>query len=180
MNGFTKRSERLVHQGAVVSFAAAEFTGPNGEVLHRDIIHHPGAVTICPLTDEGNVVLVRQFRAAMNDVVLELPAGKRDVPGEDLEDLARRELREEVGCVAEVLEPLIELAHSPGFCDEVNLLYLARGIRRVTREPIDIEEETMEIIEIPLAEAVEKVIVGEIFDATSVAALLLTWLRVRE
>ena len=87
--GFRKTSERMIHEGYIISLLEAEFEGPAGERITRDVIRHPGAVAVVAI-DGDEVVLVRQFRAALEAEMLEIPAGKLDVPGEPLEAAARR------------------------------------------------------------------------------------------
>ena len=89
-HGFTKTGERVLHEGYVITLATATFEGPAGEVMERDVVHHPGAVAVVAV-DGGEVVLVRQYRPVMEREMLEIPAGKLDVPGEDRQAAARRE-----------------------------------------------------------------------------------------
>ena len=90
MPTFRKVGEREVYDGPVIRLVVATFAGPDGETFERDVVHHPGAVSVVPLSDDGEVVMVRQYRAAVDADVLEIPAGKRDVPGEapEVHDLA--------------------------------------------------------------------------------------------
>ena len=104
---FRKISEERRHEGHVISLGIGTFEGPDGERFTRDIVHHPGAVSVVPLLEDDRVVLVRQYRAALDAWLLEIPAGKRDVPGEAPEVTAGRELAEEVGYVAAELELLL-------------------------------------------------------------------------
>ncbi|MBP6729229.1 MAG: NUDIX hydrolase [Microthrixaceae bacterium] len=170
---FAKLGEDLAFQGAVVSVFRTEFRTPDGQIVDRDIVRHPGAVSVVPVHADGSVVLVRQFRAPMEGVLYEIPAGKRDVAGEPPEVTARRELIEEVGLQAERLRPLIQLLHSPGFCDEVNHLFLATGLTEVARAVDGPEEEHMTIERVPLSDAIAMVRSGVIADAKTVVGLLL-------
>ena len=111
--GFTKGPERVVYDGYVIQVAVGEFVGPNGEVVERDLIHHPGAVSVVPI-DGDDVILVRQYRAALGLDLLEIPAGKRDVSDEPLEVCARRELAEEVGMQAASLVKVASFSTRPG------------------------------------------------------------------
>jgi ADP-ribose pyrophosphatase len=178
MTAFRKVSERLIHQGKVVGFWEGTFAGPGGEEFTRDIVRHPGAVSIVPLFDDGTVVLVRQFRAALEADVLEIPAGKLDVHGEPLAACAERELEEEVGCRAERLEELVAFAQSPGFCDEINHVFLATGLTEVAHDRQGIEEENMVVERYPLADIPRLIADGTIIDAKSIVGLLLTIERV--
>ena len=145
---------------------------PDGDVLERHVVHHPGAVVVVPLDDDGNVVMVRQWRAATGAALLEVPAGKRDVPGEPPEVTAARELEEEVGRRAATLHPLCEFYNSPGFCDEYTYLYLATGLSRVATNAASAEEAAMTEELVPL-DAVDDLIARRaLVDAKSIIGLL--------
>ena len=107
MGGFRKLGEELIHHGWVIDLYRERFEAPDGTIMERDVVRHPGAVSVVPVLDDGTVVLVRQFRAPLGREMLEIPAGKLDVEGEDLEAAARRELAEEVGFEAGSLELLV-------------------------------------------------------------------------
>ena len=169
---FEKVSERLVFEGSVVSGYRSTFRGPGGVEFERDVIKHPGAVSVVAI-DGDEALLVRQYRVAMEADVLEIVAGKRDVPGEDPVVTAERELVEEVGYVADNYELLISLVHSPGFCDEVNHIYLATGLQPTERDLQGIEEELMTTERVPLREIRAQITTGAITDAKSVVGLLL-------
>lgn len=173
MSAFRLVSERLVHTGAVVSFAVGTFEGPGGLLFDRDIVHHPGAVSVVPVTDSGEVLLVRQFRAALGTDLLEIVAGKRDVSDEPLEETAQRELAEEVGMRAGRLDPLVSIAQSPGFCDEINHLFLATDLAPVERDHQGIEEQHMSVEAVPLEQVRELIAAGELCDAKSLVGLLM-------
>lgn len=170
---FRQVDERLVHQGHVVSFHEVGFEGPDGERFQRDVVRHPGAVSVVPVLADGRVVMVRQFRAAIGGDLLEVPAGKRDVAGEEPELTARRELVEEVGYVAGTLTLLARICHSPGFCDEVNHIFLATDLEPTERSVDGPEEEHMTIELLPLADAFGAIARGEVTDAKSVVGLTL-------
>jgi ADP-ribose pyrophosphatase len=138
------------------------------------VVRHPGAVSVVPLLDDGDVVMVRQFRAPLEDTILEIPAGKRDVDGEPPEVTAHRELAEEIGFTAENMVPLVQMRHSPGFCDEINHIFLATGLSPTERAVDGPEEEAMTLHRIPLAEVFQRIAAGEITDAKSIAGLTLT------
>jgi len=173
VSAFRKLDEQLVAQGHVVSFYRSTFEGPDGEHFVRDVVKHPGAVSVVPITDDEHVLLVRQYRAAVEADMLEIVAGKRDVPGEDPVVTAARELREEVGHAAERFQHLTALTHSPGFCDEVNHIYLATGLTAVQRDHQGIEEEHMTIERVPLGAVRGLIADGSISDAKSIVGLLL-------
>jgi len=144
----------------------------DGATFKRFVIEHPGAVAVVPIVGD-NVVLVRQYRAAIRDHILEIPAGKLDAPGEDLEEAARRELREETGFSAATLLKLTDLLTAVGFCDETITIFVAQDVVAGDRSPIGPEEHDAEVIQMPLQQAVELVASGEITDAKTAVGLLL-------
>ena len=183
MSEFRRTSERTIHEGHVWNLAVVDFEAPDGSTFTRDIVRSPGAVGVLPLVfdAEGNpsVVLVSQYRPPYERTVLEIPAGMRDIAGEDTEAVARRELVEEGGLQADRVELLTEILPSPGMTDSVTTLYLATGCTPVPHDRQGPEEEHMELLHVPLADAVAMVERGEIADAKTVIALLLTDKRLR-
>jgi ADP-ribose pyrophosphatase len=161
-------SER-VFQGRTIGVTRDRVLLPNGFEVELDIVRHPGATAVVPLLADGNVILVRQYRHATGGWLLEIPAGKLG-PGEEAEVGARRELAEETGSTGGTLHPLGFVWMTPGFCDERIWLYLATGIAEGQQhlEP----DEALELVRLPLAEAVRRARDGEIFDAKSTCALL--------
>lgn len=174
---FRKIDETLIHQGFVIGVYNVRFEGPGGVRMDRDVVRHPGAVSVVPVLDDGTVVMVRQFRSALECMLLEVVAGKRDVHGEPPELTARRELAEEVGYEAAALEPLAVIAHSPGFCDELNHIFLATGLTPCERSLDGPEEEHMTIVHVPLADVYDRIADGTIIDAKSIAGLTLAHRR---
>ncbi len=169
---FRVAAEHSAWQGRRISVAIAEVEGPTGHRHEREIVHHPGAVGIVPIHDDGTITLVRQYRAALDADVWEIPAGLRDVDGEPAELTAGRELAEEVGLRAERLEHLLTFHNSPGFCDESVVIYVASGLHEVPDDRQGAEEEHMVVARMPLDDAVAMVDDGRITDAKSVIALL--------
>jgi 8-oxo-dGDP phosphatase len=170
---FEKLSERTVHHGGIIDVAVGTFRGPDGSTFERDVVHHPGAVSVVAVDADGRVPLVRQYRAALDLELLEIPAGKLDVEGEDPEDAARRELAEEVGLAAAQWELLCEFHNSPGFSDERHRVYLARGLSEVPDDRQGVEESSMTVEWVSLADAVSLARQGEVKDAKTVIGLLL-------
>ena len=170
--GFRKVAEREIHAGRVVRLTESEFSTPDGGRIARDIVHHRGAVAVVA-TDGDDVVLLRQYRTPVEGELLEIPAGTRDVGGEDPAGTARRELAEEAGLACESLEELGTFFNSPGFCDELSHVFLATGLSPVPREPDGAEEEWMTIERVGLDEAVAMIDRGEIRDAKTIIGLLL-------
>ncbi len=171
-------SDRLVHQGYVWNVVVAEFDDPAGERFTRDIVRSPGAVGVVPLVfdAEGNpsVVLVAQYRPPYDRPILEIPAGMRDIDGEATEEVARRELIEEAGLAAGRLDLLTAIGPSPGMTDSITTIYLATDCTPVDHDRQGPEEQYMELVHLPLRDAVDRVISGEIIDAKTVVGLLLT------
>ena len=172
MATFRKVGGRELYHARSIWLEEVEFEAPDGERFARDVVHHPGAVSVVAIDDGGNAVMVRQFRAAVDMDMLEIPAGTRDVDGESPETTAARELEEEVGLRAQHLELLVEFYNSPGFCDEHSFSYLATGLSPGEKSPVGIEEAAMEIVRVPLAAIPGLIASGELVDAKSIIALL--------
>jgi ADP-ribose pyrophosphatase len=171
--GFLPLGERTLHEGHLLRFAIGTFEAPDGSRFERDILHHPGWVAVVPVTDTGEVVLVRQYRSAIDALLLEIPAGVRDVADEPLERTAARELREEVGLEAARLEPLSTVHNSPGCADERGWLFLATGLTEVGLDLQGPEEQVMTIERIALADAPRLIAEGAVTDAKTQIGLLL-------
>ena len=132
------------------------------------MVRHPGAVAVVAISDDRSVVLVRQYRPALDQWILEIPAGTCDVAGEEAEVTARRELAEEVGYAADRLELLTRCAITPGFCDELSRVYLATGLHRVPLDRRGIEERYMRLEHVPLSRFDAMVDDGTVIDATTI------------
>ena len=144
-------------------------TLPNGRVAQLDIVHHPGAAAVVPFVSADDVLLIRQFRHAAGGTILEVPAGKID-PGDTPEGCAARELEEEAGRRAGRLEKLGWIFTTPGFSDEVIHLFAAFELELVPTRHED--DEVIEVVRLPFAEALELVWRGELPDAKSAMALV--------
>ncbi|MHB8160009.1 MAG: NUDIX domain-containing protein [Thermoleophilia bacterium] len=120
-------SSEYVYQGRLIRLRLDQVELPDGQRTIREVMEHPGAAVIVPVDGEGTVHLVRQYRDAIGQQLLEVPAGKLD-PGEDPADCARRELREELGLTAGKLTRLTAFYSSPGFCDEILHVFLAEEL----------------------------------------------------
>ena len=169
-------SETLLDAG-FLSISRLRVAASDGEEFDRHVVHHPGAVVVVPViaNDEGgsDALLVRQWRVATGQVLLEIPAGKRDVEGEPPETTANRELEEEIGYVAGRLDKLCEFYNSPGFCDEYTYLFLATDLEARPRAAVSAEEAAMTIERVPLARVDALIAAGELVDAKSIIGLLL-------
>ena len=174
---FSLVSEDVVYESQLLRVARGTLRGPDGADFERDIVHHLGWVAVVPLTDDGHVVCVRQFRAAIGSWLLEIPAGIRDVGDEPPEVTAGRELAEEAGLAAESIELVATIHNSPGFADEKGLIFLATGLREVPTDRQGVEEDHMEVVRVPVAEAAGMVARGEVTDAKTVVGLLLAAAR---
>ena len=164
-----KVGSRPVFKGRILDVREDTVSLPNGKTASREIVRHPGGVGILALDDENNVLTVTQYRYAYGKLLVEIPAGKLEY-GEDPREAGIRELREETGATAGRFEPMGELYPSPGYCDEIIRLYLARDLTFGDTDPDEDEFLTMQ--RIPFAEMVEKALSGELTDAKTVAAVL--------
>jgi ADP-ribose pyrophosphatase len=146
----------------------------DGSQAQRDVVHHNGGVCIVPITKEQHVLMVRQYRYPMHEVTLEVPAGKLEA-GETPLACGLRELREEVGRTCNAYTDLGKLYPTPAYDTEVIHMYLAQELSAPTQQQLD-EEEFLDVMELPLSEAVSMVMDGKIPDAKTQIALLKTWL----
>lgn len=162
----------LIYDGRVVHLWRDEVRLPDGRETIREVVRHIGAVGIVPLTDKGEVLCVEQYRYPYACVMLEIPAGKLDDPGEPLEEAARRELREETGAVGGRMISLGALYPSVAICDEVIHLYVAEGFTMDHTDPDD--DEFLCTRAIPLDELLDMVMRGEVPDAKTQIAVLKT------
>lgn len=160
---------QVIYEGKIITLKRDTALLENGAQVTREVIVHPGGVGIVPVTEEGELLLVRQFRYPHGKVLLEIPAGKLNW-GEDPFECGKRELLEETGCTAEEYTFLGELYPTPAYLNEVLYLYMAKGLHY--REQNLDEDEFLDVVRVPLDEAVEMVMRGDIPDAKSQAAIL--------
>ncbi len=165
----TMKSEKIF-SGNVVSLQVDEVKLPNGKTSKRELIKHPGAVAILAITDENKIVMVEQYRKALERELVEIPAGKLE-KGEEPRICAERELEEETGYECESLEWLISFYTSPGFADEIVHLYLAKGLKQKENAASPDEDEFVQLIELTLDEALQYVKEQKIYDAKTVLAV---------
>ncbi|MBI3964755.1 MAG: NUDIX hydrolase [Chloroflexi bacterium] len=169
MENETVLGSELVHTGRTIRLRIDSVRLSNGLEITRDVVEHPGAVAVVPLTENGDVLLVRQYRHAVGRVLLEIPAGTRR-RGEDPLLCAGREIREETGHRAGRIERLTGFYTAPGFCEEYLEVYLARDL---APDPLAMDEdEEIEVERVPFATALQLIGSGEICDAKSIIGLL--------
>ncbi|MGP3915334.1 NUDIX domain-containing protein [Nonomuraea sp. 10N515B] len=163
-------------EGRVIRVVTDTVKMPRDEVADRDYVVHPGAVAVLALDDRDRVLMIRQYRHPTRQLMWELPAGIRDVEGEALVEGAARELAEEAGYRAGTWQTLIDLRTSPGMSDERIRVFLARDLSKIPDEENGFvhrhEEIDMPVEWIPLADAVEKALMGMIHNSPAVAGIL--------
>lgn len=169
-----KIGSKTIYNGRIIDLVIERVELPNGQESDREIIKHPGAVAIIPVTKEGKVVLIRQYRQALNRIIVEIPAGKLEA-GEEPLTCAKRELEEETGYKSEKLEYVTSFYTSPGFADEIIHLYFTNELEKGTVE-LD-EDEFVEVIEVTIEEAEELIQAKDIFDAKTAYAIQYLKLR---
>jgi len=148
---------------------------PNGKTATREWIKHPGASSVIPMLEDGSVILVKQYRYPVGKITLEVPAGKLDAPEEDPLVCAERELSEETGYTADKIEKLTTIATTVGFSNEYIHLYIATGLHSGKQHTDD--DEFINVVKVPLQEAVAMVNDGRIIDAKSVVSILMAAAR---
>lgn len=158
-------------EGRIIKVQQWQVALPDGREANREVVLHNGAAAVVPLDSRHYVTLVRQHRVVIDEVTLEIPAGKLDSPGEDPFLCAQRELLEETGYVAGKWQKLASVVTTPGFCTERIALYLAMDLRQVGAQPD--ADEFLNTVRMPLAEAILMVESGQITDAKTCLALLM-------
>ncbi|MGE7917988.1 NUDIX domain-containing protein [Viridibacillus sp. NPDC093762] len=167
-------NSKKIFEGRVISVKVDEVTLPNGNISTRELVTHPGAVAIIPITNEGKIVLVEQYRKPLERSIIEIPAGKLE-KGEKPEYTAIRELEEETGYGSKNFTFVQSFATSPGFADEVIHIYAARDLYRI-ENPADLDEdEFVELLEVTLEEAEQLIREERIYDAKTVFAIM--WMK---
>ena len=165
---FTEKTlDQTYHfRGKIMSARVDNIELPNGKPAIREVCEHVGGVGILPIDEDGNVILVRQFRYPYKEVIYEIPAGKLDHGAENIEDCGRRELKEETGFTAKNMINLGQVYPSPGFLNEIVYLYAATGL--IAGEVSPDEDEFVEHVRMPFAEFERKIASDEIRDAKTV------------
>lgn len=177
MTGFHCVSEEELLRAWLFRVDRLHLVDPAGQAFERVVMRHPGAVTVVPVHDDGTVSLVRQYRAAVDAMVLEIPAGTRDRDGESAEVTARRELAEEAGLEATTWEALVETWNTPGVSDQHTTIFLATGLSPCESKPDGVEEGYMTVERIRLADVDALVTDGTLKDETTVLGLYMARVR---
>ncbi|MTI70210.1 MAG: NUDIX hydrolase [Firmicutes bacterium] len=164
----TMKSDKI-YEGKILNLRIDTVELPDKKYSKREIVEHSGAVAIVPITDDGYVTLVKQYRKAIDKELLEIPAGKIEV-GEEPKSCAIRELKEETGITAENLEYMFEFYTSPGFSNEKLYLFMAKNLDVGEANPDT--DEYIEVVKVKLEELVEKVNKGEIQDSKTIVGIL--------
>ena len=167
----TMVSSQTIFEGKIIKVTLDQARLPDGSLAPREVVYHPGGVAVLGLVEDNTVYLVKQYRYPIQQLLLELPAGKLDHGAEENVLLgAQRELSEETGLEAAQWTYLGYTLASPGFCDEALHMYLARGLTR-KRQHLD-EDEFLDVVTMPFGQLVEQVMDGTITDGKTVSTTL--------
>lgn len=179
MKKFEEKTMKTEHifSGKVISLQVDEVELPNGENSKREIVKHPGAVAIIAITPTNKIVMVEQFRKALEKSIIEIPAGKLEY-GEKPISTAARELEEETGYVSGKMEHIISFYTSPGFADEIIHLFLATELKKKENPAFCDEDEFVEVVEVSLEEAQQYIVEQKIYDAKTAYAI--QYLQIQE
>ncbi len=164
-----------VYKGRIVNLNLETVTLPNGATVELEIIHHPGAAAVVPMKDERTVILIRQYRHAAGGYIYEIPAGKLLHPGEDPRECAQRELEEEIGYKAGVLDHVISAFTTPGFTDEVIHIYRATQLQP-GKQNLG-HDEVLAVAEFPLEKTIAMIREGVIQDAKTIVGLQCVYIQ---
>jgi ADP-ribose pyrophosphatase len=168
-----------LYHGRIFDLVIEDVEDAPGDIHKREIVSHPGGGVVVPLLDNGDVILVRQYRYPHKKFILELPAGKLE-PNENPLSAAQRELQEETGYTADTYEKLTAMLTTPGFCNEVLHIFLATGLKRSKQgQNLDEGEQSLTVEYIPFPIVVEMIVRGEIGDSKTIAGILLTECRLK-
>lgn len=165
----TTVNKKYVYKGRIINVRCDDAALPNGKPCTREVVEHNGGVCIAPITDDNELIFVRQFRYPYMEEILELPAGKLE-KGEDPFEAGKRELEEETGTVADEYFDFGKFYPTPGYCGEIIHLYAAKGLKATAMHPDD--DEFLEVIRIPIAKAVDMVMNGELRDGKTQALVM--------
>ncbi len=169
MGDYKKIRQELMYQGKVVGFYKDILELPNGQVVEWDLVKHPGAAAIIPVLPDGRIILVYQYRNALDYKTYEIPAGGIE-KGETALECVTREVEEETGYKAGQIDFLIKIITAIGFCDEMIPIFVAKDLVK-TAQNLDPEEE-IDLLAVTMDEAVEMILNGQIIDAKSISGIL--------
>lgn len=170
MEEFKRLSRDLVKKGAILEYYQDTIQVPNGNIVKWDFIKHNGAAAVVPVDDNGRLIMVRQYRNALDRYTLEIPAGGLNGPDEPTKEAAARELIEETGYHAKELELLLTIRTTVAFCNEKIDIYVARELTPGSQH-LD-EDEYVDVKAYTVEELLDKIWKGEIQDSKTVAAIL--------
>lgn len=169
--GFYEQTEEIqgIFNGKIISVHNDTVTLENGTTANREVVEHPGGVAVVGLTDDNEILMVRQFRYPYKETIYEIPAGKLE-KGEDPLEAGKREFLEECGATASVFEPMGEIYPTPGYCSEIIRLFYAEGLD-FGEQSLD-DDEFLEVVKMPLNECIDKILSNEIKDAKTIIGVL--------
>jgi len=170
MQHISRINRELKYTGTMIEIYSDTISVPNGNIAHWDFVKHKGAAAVIPITDDGKVVMVRQYRNALDRETLEIPAGGLNSEDEPTIDAAARELEEETGYKSNDLELLITVATTVAFCNEKIDIYLARNLIQ-SKQNLD-EDEYVEVEEYTVDELADMIYAGKINDSKTIAAIM--------
>lgn len=159
-----------IFKGKIINLRRDTAILPNGNTAFREVVEHNGGVCVVPITDDGKIIMVEQYRYPYSEIIWEIPAGKRDSSDEDPLSTGKRELKEEVGAYSDNYTFLGKLYPTPGYCGEVIWMYAATNLTLMKSTP-DVDE-FLNVKAFPIEELVDKILAGEITDAKTQAAIL--------
>ncbi|AGE64009.1 ADP-ribose pyrophosphatase [Bacillus subtilis XF-1] len=163
-------AKEQIFSGKVIDLYVEDVELPNGKASKREIVKHPGAVAVLAVTDEGKIIMVKQFRKPLERMIVEIPAGKLE-KGEEPEYTALRELEEETGYTAKKLTKITAFYTSPGFADEIVHVFLAEELSVLEEKRELDEDEFVEVMEVTLEDALKLVESREVYDAKTAYAI---------
>jgi len=172
LNDFEEKtlSSKTLYNGKIIDLVLEDVELPNGKPGKREIIKHPGAVAVIARTDKNKIILVKQYRKALERSIVEIPAGKLE-KGEEPAHTALRELEEETGYTTQALQKLTAFYTSPGFADEIVHIYLADQLVPLEEKRELDEDEFVEVMEVSLEEALQLIEKQHIYDAKTAFAI---------
>lgn len=170
MDKFERLSRELVHKGKIIDYYEDTLKIPNGNVVKYDFIGHKGAAAVVPVTEDGKILMVRQYRNALDRETLEIPAGGLNSETEPTRDAAARELNEETGYASDELEFLISIRTTVAFCNEKIDIYVAKNLKKSSQN-LD-EDEFINVEKMDIEDLLDMIYEGKMEDSKTISALL--------